>query len=470
MLILYPSSLFLKTITDAATFRNFLLIVLATYFPLMDGATEPQQPNFLIVFTDDQGINDVGCYGSEIPTPHIDSIAEEGLKFDSWYVASSICTPSRFGLLTGRNPSRSRDSLLGALMFLDPADAIRGLQAGETTIASSLSKNGYTTGLIGKWHLGHGDKSLFPNQHGFDFSYGHTAGCIDFYTLCYGNTPDWYRNGKLIEQSGYATELITDEAIAFLRQSKKNQPFFLYLAYNAPHFGKGWDDGNNQTVNLLQPRPKDLARFQHINDPTRRKFAAKVASLDDGIGRILSTLEEQNLDESTLVIFMTDHGGDPNFGGSNIPFRAGKATLFEGGIRVPCLMRWPGKIPAGSKTSAVASALDLYPTLAALAKVPVSVENVDGIDISNVLLNAAESPQRELFWELGMHKELKRGQWQALRDGDYKYVQTPTDGEWLFNIKNDPFELRNLKESKLSEFTKLRKRARELSRFYRASK
>ncbi|MBT5705014.1 MAG: sulfatase-like hydrolase/transferase [Verrucomicrobia bacterium] len=468
MAILDPSSLSRKTIHHAVLLLRFLLAGTATLIHMKAEAAESQPPNFLIIFTDDQGINDVGCYGSEIPTPHIDSIAKEGLKFDSWYVASSICTPSRFGLLTGRNPSRSQDSLLGALMFLDPSDAVRGLQPGETTIASSLSRNGYYTGLIGKWHLGHGEKSLFPNQHGFDFSYGHTAGCIDFYTMSYGNTPDWYRNGKLIEQSGYATELITDEAIAFLKQTSKDHPFFLYLAYNAPHFGKGWDDGNNQTVNLLQPHPKDLARFQHIKDPTRRKFAAKVAALDDGIGRVLEALKEQNLDESTLVIFMTDHGGDPNFGGSNIPFRAGKATLFEGGIRVPCLMRWPGKIPAGSKTSSITSALDLYPTLAALAKVPISTENLDRIDITDVLLNAAKSPKRELFWELGSHEELKRGRWQALREGHYKYVQTPTDGEWLFNIEKDPFEASNLKESHPGEFSRLRERAREVSSLYRA--
>ena len=155
MPILYPSSRFLKTINHAALLLGFLLLGTAPLIPMRAVAAESQSPNFLIIFTDDQGIHDVGCYGSEIPTPHIDSIAEEGLKFDSWYVASSICTPSRFGLLTGRNPSRSRDSLLGALMFLDPKDSVRGLQPGETTIASVLSKNGYYTGLIGKWHLVH---------------------------------------------------------------------------------------------------------------------------------------------------------------------------------------------------------------------------------------------------------------------------------------------------------------------------
>ena len=424
------------------------------------------RPNFLIVFTDDQGMNDVGCYGSEIPTPHIDSLARDGLKFDSWYVASSICTPSRFGLLTGRNPSRSQDSLLGALMFLDPRDAVRGLRSNETTIATTLSESGYQTALIGKWHLGHGHASLYPKQHGFDHSYGHTAGCIDFYTMSYGNTPDWYRNGKSIQQSGYATDLITEEAVTFLREQKDDTPFFLYLAYNAPHFGKGWNDGENKPVNLLQPHPRDLSKFQHIEDPTRRKFAAKVAALDDGIGKVLATIESEGLRESTLVIFMTDHGGDSNYGGSNIPYRNGKATLFEGGIRVPCLMRWPGKIKPNTSSKAVTSALDIFPTLAKLAGAD-SPDGLDGKDIGAILFGENNTPKRELFWELGQHSELNRGQWLALRDGNWKYIQTPNEGEWLFNIGQDPYERHNLISMKPDRFQKLKSRARFLSHKFR---
>ena len=432
----------------------------------------PDRPNFLVIFTDDQGVNDVTCYGSEIPTPHIDSLARDGLRFDSWYVASSICTPSRFGILTGRNPSRSKDQLLGALMFLDPNDRVRGIQPGETTIASVLSSQGYRTGLIGKWHLGHGQQHLLPHEHGFDFTYGHTAGCIDFYTLGYGNTPDWFRNGNPIEQSGYATDLITDEAIHFIRKDRDQDPFFLFLAYNAPHFGKGWDDGNNQTVNLLQPHPRDLARFAHISDPTRRKFAAKVAALDAGIGRVLGALESQGLAESTLVIFMTDHGGDPNFGGSNTPYRAGKATLFEGGIRVPCLMRWPGHIEPGRRTPVVASALDIFPTLASLAGIPTDDDTLDGLDLSSLLSgkNGEEDlSQRELFWELGSHAELDRGNWLALRANDWKYVRTPDEGEWLFNIIEDPFEQKNLVSKRPALFKTLRNRALDLAAQYHQS-
>ena len=428
-------------------------------------------PNILVIFTDDQGMNDVGCYGSEIPTPHIDSLARDGLKFTQWYVASSICTPSRFGLLTGRNPSRSRDRLLGALMFLDPRDGRRGLHPEETSIARLLSHAGYRCGLIGKWHLGHGDPMFFPHRHGFQHTYGHTAGCVDFYTMSYGNTPDWYRHGQPISQSGYATDLITDEAVTFLHQQPVSQPFFLLLAYNAPHFGKGWDDGNDQPVNLLQPHPSDLAALMHIKDPTRRKFAAMVASLDRGIGRVLGTLTSQGLDQSTLVIFMTDHGGDPNFGGDNQPFRAGKATLFEGGIRVPCIMRWPGKIPSSKTSNAVASALDLFPTLATLAGVSIDDHELDGIDISRHLLEDEPLPRRSLFWEIGVHEELEREPWLALREGDWKYVQTPKNGEWLFHLQQDPYERQNLQRIQPRRFTNLQRKARALAvRYGKASR
>ena len=160
-----------------------------------------EKPNVVLIFTDDQGMNDVGCYGSEIPTPNIDRIAAEGVKFTNFYSASSICTPSRFGLLTGRNPSRSKDQLLSALMFMAAEHKSRGIHADETTIAQVLSeKGGYETGLIGKWHLGHGSTDLLPMNHGFDFFRGHTGGCIDYFTMTYGDIPDWYHGTEHVSK------------------------------------------------------------------------------------------------------------------------------------------------------------------------------------------------------------------------------------------------------------------------------
>ena len=403
------------------------------------------RPNVVLIFTDDQGFHDVGCYGSEIPTPHIDSLARDGLKFNHWYSASSICTPSRFGLLTGRNPARSQDQLLSALMFLSSEDEARGIRAHETTIAELLSKAGYRTALVGKWHLGHGAKRFLPTRHGFDQFFGHTGGCVDFFTMRYGNTPDWYRGEDLVDVTGYATNVITDEAIRFLNQQEDDKPFFLYLSYNAPHFGKGWNDGEVQTVNQLQPPPADLARVSQIGDITRRKYAAKVVNLDDAIGRVLTRIDDLDMSEKTLVIFITDHGGDPKYGGSNLPLRGDKATLFEGGIRVPCLMRWNGTIAAGDEADELYWSLDVAPTLAKLAQIAQPLPSFDGIDISPRLLSDSwTKPKRNLYWQTGKHDELGRGNWIALRSTKWKYVQDDSGGEFLFDIESDPFEKQNL--------------------------
>lgn len=423
---------------------KFWMLVFSLLF-VSEVARADDRPNIVLIFTDDQGFHDVGCYGSEIPTPHIDSLARDGLKFNHWYSASSICTPSRFGLMTGRNPVRSQDQLLSALMFLSPEDKARGIRPHERTIAEILSNSGYRTALVGKWHLGHGAKRFLPTRHGFGHFFGHTGGCVDFFTMRYGNTPDWYRGEELADVTGYATNVITDEAIRFLNQQNDDKPFFLYLSYNAPHFGKGWNDGEVKPVNQLQPPPADLARVSQISDISRRKYAAKVVNLDDAIGRVLARIDELGISEQTLVIFITDHGADPKYGGSNVPLRGDKATLFEGGIRVPCLMRWKGTIAAGVELDGLCWSLDIAPTLAKLAQATQSLPSFDGVDISPMLLGDSwKKPNRHLYWQTGKHDELGRGNWMALRSTKWKYVQDDSGGEFLFDIESDPSEKQNL--------------------------
>jgi len=445
-------------------FRRRILIFFLCFAAPVTSLSAAERPNFLIIFTDDQGINDVGCYGSEIPTPHIDQLAKEGLLFRQYYSASAICTPSRFGILTGRNPSRSQDQLLGALMFMSKVDQNRGIQPGETTIAEVLNQNGYQTALIGKWHLGHGAKSFLPTSHGFDLFRGHTGGCIDYFTMTYGNLPDWYHNQHYVSENGYATDLITEEAEHFLKaQRTADKPFFLFLSYNAPHFGKGWSPGDQSPVNIMQARGSDLKRVGNIKDKVRREFAAMTVALDDGIGRVMSTLKNNGLDENTLVIFMTDHGGTYVYGGSNLPFRGAKATLFEGGIRVPCIMRWPGKIKAATETNEVTWALDLFPTICQFANVETSGLTLDGQDISGLLTRQTPVENRELFWQLGPHKELKRGRWTALRQGDWKYIQNEAGEEFLFDLKTDPYEKQNQMQHKAEKLAELQKRRDEIA-------
>jgi len=271
----------------------------------------------------------------------------------------------------------------------------------------------------------------------------------------------------LLDESGYATDLITDEVEGYLENRSKDKPFFLFIPYNAPHFGKGWNDGRNEPVNIMQPHPDDLARVKWIKDPTRRKYAAKVLNLDDNVGRVLKTIDDAGMRESTIVIFMTDHGGDPNYGGDNTPFRDGKATLFEGGIRVPCLVRWPGVIDAGSETDAVTWAIDWFPTLCSLADVDATPFKLDGMDLTPVLQDESAASDRILFWELGAHAELERGNWLALRQGDWKYVSSPSDGEWLFNLNSDPYEKSNLMAFETGRFKRMRDRAEEIADNYR---
>ncbi|RPF82753.1 MAG: hypothetical protein CBC31_001555 [Verrucomicrobia bacterium TMED71] len=426
------------------------------------------RPNILLIFTDDQGINDVGCYGSEIPTPNIDRLASEGLKFEQWYSASSICTPSRFGLLTGQNPSRSKDQLLSALMFMADEHKETGIQQSETTIAEKLRESGYDTALIGKWHLGHGGKDLLPTRHGFNSFIGHTGGCIDFFTMTYGNIPDWYHQEVHVSENGYATELITDEAISYLEDREDEEdPFFLYLAYNAPHFGKGWSPSTRTPINIMQPQAEDLRRVSGIEDKVRREFAAMTVSLDDGVGKVIEALDANGLSEDTLVIFLTDHGGDPVYGGNNLPYRGDKATLFEGGLRVPCIMRWPGKIEAGNASDVVCSSLDLFPTFCSLAGIASDESRLDGRNLSSVMIEGIGWSDRMLFWELGVHAELGRNPWSAVRSGDWKYLQTPDDGEFLFNVAKDPYEKRNLMRIEPDRFKDLRALRDNLSSSYR---
>ncbi|MCA9191906.1 MAG: sulfatase-like hydrolase/transferase [Planctomycetales bacterium] len=408
------------------------------------------RPNILVIFTDDQGWHDVGCYGSEIPTPSIDRLAKEGMRFTQFYAASSICTPSRFGLLTGQNPTRSQDELLEALMFLSPSDARRGLRAGERTYVQLLQQDGYRTALVGKWHLGHGEEEFWPTEHGFDSFFGHTAGCVDFFTLHYGSQPDWYRGRELVSPEQYATDAITNEAMSFLQQqSSSDQPFYLHVAFNAPHYGKAEDPKTGKAINVMQPKPEDLAKVgSYIGDTLRREFAATVMGMDESIGKLLDVLDDTKLAQNTLVFFMTDHGGDPNFGGSNLPLRGTKATLFEGGIRVPCIIRWPKRIRANSINDSICWAMDMYPTFCEAAGVDFSndQQRLDGVSLWPNIDSGLELSERLLWWQTGKHEELGRNAWLAARHGKWKLVQSPGNSPMLFDLSVDPNETSDLSD------------------------
>ena len=406
---------------------------------------ERRRPNILLIVSDDQGWNDVGLYASDIPTPHIDSIGRNGIQFTRFYVTAPVCTPSRFGLLTGRYQYRAPEPFWVPLM---PGrhDDVR-LPENETTLANELKDRGYATALIGKWHLGHGSPELGPNNHGFDYFYGFLPGCIDYYQHTYRTEPALYRNKELVQDEGWATDIFTDEALQFMDQHK-DEPFFLFLSYNAPHYGK-CPEGN-----LLQSPPE----YTQLPDKTkddREVYAAMVKDMDKNIGRVLQRLSELKLQADTIVIFLCDNGGSPDYGGSNKPLRGGKSSLWEGGIRVPCVMQWPRHIHSGQENEALLSGLDFYPTLLSFAGASTQ-KSIDGVDVADVILKNSPAPQRSLFFQYRQQKAVINGEW--------KYMQEQENQEYLFNLVKDPEEQENLVDEYKEKARTLREELNEFEK------
>ena len=371
------------------------------------------KPNFVIIFTDDQGYADVGCYGAKgFSTPNLDRMAAEGMKFTDFYSAAAICSPSRAALLTGCYPPR-----VSIPKVLFPRDNV-GLNTDEVTIADVLKARGYATACIGKWHLGHLPQFL-PTRHGFDCYFG----------IPYSNDM-WPQNSKrfpplpLIENEkaiefnpdqSLLTKRYTEKAVEFIKKNK-DRPFLVYLPHTMPHiplFVSEAFDGKSE----------------------RGLYGDVIEEIDWSVGEILKTLKELGLDEKTLVIFTSDNGpwlSKGEHGGSALPLRNGKFSTYEGGMRVPCIMRWPGKISAGSVCSEIAATIDFLPTLAKLAGVgPPTDRIIDGKDISGLMTEAgAKSPHEAFFY----YSVLKLN---AVRSGKWKLV---------FEHKNSPMALYNLQE------------------------
>ena len=382
-------------------------------------------PNFVIIFTDDQGYNDLGCYGSPtIKTPHLDKMAAEGLKFTDFYVAASVCTPSRAALMTGCYPRRVS---LPHVLF--PNTRI-GINPDEITIAEILKGQGYATMCIGKWHLGHLPPFL-PTRHGFAHYFG----------LPYSNdmrpetNPRRYpplpliRDENIIEENpdqSRLTERYTDEAIRFISENK-GRPFFLYLPHTMPH------------VPL------------YVSERFRGKSAGGlygdvIECIDWSAGQILDTLARLGLAENTLVVFTTDNGPwlqRGKHGGSALPLRAGKGTMYEGGFRVPCIMRWPGRIPAGAVCSEMATTMDLLPTMARLAGTePPSDRIIDGKDIWPLMAGAAgaRSPHEAFYYYTGNNlRTVRSGEWKLVFEGTRRREVAA-----LYNLEADIGETENV--------------------------
>ena len=400
------------------------------------GTSNNKPPNVIVIISDDQGYADVGFHGSnEIFTPNIDRIAKNGVVFSEGYVSYAVCSPSRAGLITGRYQNRfgySRNILLA------PNDSLMGLPLSEQTLPDVLNNVDYKTKAIGKWHLG-AHKSLVPEKRGFDEFFGFLIGGHRYFpedlTLndltearrqMDGYITKIYDNGKRINTKKYLTEELSDNAVKFIEDNSDN-PFFLYLSYNAPH-------------TPLQATTKDLERNKHIDIEKRQTYAAMVSSMDDGIGLILDKLEQKNIFENTIVFFFSDNGGVEWYNFSdNGPLRGIKGDFFEGGIRVPFAMQWPNKIEPGTIYDKPIIALDIFATVASAAKAEKYIKNeIDGVNLIPYLSgNKPGSPHEYLYWK-NPDKDI-----DVIRDDRYKYLRIKND-EYIFDLKNDISEESNI--------------------------
>ena len=403
------------------------------------------RPNVILVYTDDQGSVDAGCYGAEdLHTPTIDRLAETGIRFTDMYSPSAICSASRAGLLTGRIPARA-----GVPGNVSSSKGSPGMPTSEVTLAELFKENQYTTGHIGKWHLGYTPETM-PNEQGFDYSFGHMGGCIDNYSHFFywagPNRHDLWKQGKEIWRDGeYFGDLMVSECNSFISRNK-SQPFFIYWAINWPHYPL-------QATNKWRDVYKDL-------DHPRDKYAAFVSTTDELVGRVLSHLEKEELRENTIFIFQSDHGHsveERTFGGGGSagPYRGHKGNLFEGGIRVPSVVSWPAKIPQGEVRSQFVTGTDWWPTLAEWtgAVIPKG-HKLDGKSMAGLVADGKlKSPHESYYWQLGN----KHGQW-VMRKGEWKLYakarenvrpkgiteMTQEDKKFfLVNLKEDPGEKQN---------------------------
>jgi arylsulfatase A-like enzyme len=410
-----------------------------------------KQPNVLVIVADDMGYADVGFHGcKDIPTPNIDSLASNGVVFKQGYVSGCLCSPTRAGLLTGRYQHRfGHDNLTPWAPF----DASIGLDPMEVTLGDVLGKAGYATGHIGKWHLG-AAVGMRPRQRGFQDHFGFLGAGHDYFRT----TSSWAMetlspildNGRIVPMSEitYLTTDFTREAVEFIERYA-DRPFFLYLGYNAVH-------------TPLQVPQKYLDRFAHIPGTTRRTYAAMLSAMDDGIGEVLAKLRDLSLEQDTLIFFFSDNGGPvttglPN-GSSNEPLRGEKTTFWEGGIRVPFVVQWKGRLPKGTSYPHPVIALDIFPTAVAVAGAELPANRAyDGVNLLPYLTGeSSKPPHPQLFWR----QQRPGGQTQyGVRSGRYKLVKpTVTAGLQLYDLRNDPRETTNLYNQRpdlVTELTKL---------------
>jgi len=410
------------------------------------------KPNIVFILADDLGWKDVGFHGSDIKTPNIDQLAQTGARLEQFY-AMPMCTPTRAALMTGRYPLR-----YGLQMAVIPSAGKYGLATDEWLLPQLLKQAGYQTAIVGKWHLGHIDKKYWPHQRGFDYSYGPLIGEIDHFKHTSHGVTDWYRNNKVVKEPGYDTHLFGADAVRIINAHDPKTPLFLYLAFTAPH-------------TPYQAPQNDLDKYKGIADPLRRAYAAQITAMDDQIGKVVEALEKRKMRDNTLIFFVSDNGGTRSnlFVGeaavkgelppSNGPYRDGKGSVYEGGMRVVALAKWPGRITPGV-VNGMMQIVDIYPTLAGLAGAQLGKSKpLDGLDVWQTMSEGKPSARTEVVYNVEPYRA-------AVRQGDWKLVWTtllPPTIE-LFDLAKDPAESKNLADEHPEKVKELQARIIELAK------
>lgn len=399
------------------------------------------RPNVIIIYTDDQGWADVNIYGSkDLYTPNMDALARSGVRFMNFYAAAPICSPSRASLLTGRYPQRAGLATMASSKEGDP-----GMPGSQYTMGELFKNAGYKTAVIGKWHMGY-TPDTEPNAQGFDYAFGFMGGCIDNYSHFFywdgPNRHDLWRNGQEVYEPGrYFPDLMVEEAGKFM-EANRHVPFFLYWAINNPHYP-------------LQGEKKWLDYYKNLPSP-RDKYAASISTMDEKIGALLKKLDALGLRKNTIIVFQSDQGFSTEVrtfggGGSAGPYRGSKFSLFEGGVRVPAFISWPGHIPVNEVREQVSANIDWFPTLAEYCGIKLPDRKIDGLSLAPVIRSSqAVTPHPVFNWQSSGGKD--NPQWSVL-DGDWKLMHSPLEakkaelnaqGYFLVNLKVDPGEKQNV--------------------------
>jgi arylsulfatase A-like enzyme len=382
------------------------------------------KPSFIFILADDLGYADLGCYGGRSPcSPNLDRMAAEGLRFTQGYANSPVCSPTRFALATGRWQYRLRGGTDEPIASRARGSEVLGLPPEHPTLASLLRAAGYATALIGKWHLGFAPR-FGPLKSGYQEFFGPLAGGVDYFSHCdSAGVHDLFDGEKEVERPGYLTDLLSERAVSFVRRHK-GRPFLLSLHYTAPHWP--WETREDEAESR-----RIGARIAHLDGGSVATYVEMIRQMDEGIGRVLATVDEIGATRDTFVVFTSDNGGERY--SDSWPLKGGKMDLLEGGIRVPYIARWPGRLPAGSTTARLAITMDWVATFLRAAGVePHRDYPLDGIDL------LGEETQRSLYWRMKFRDQ------KAARSGDWKYLSI--DGnDFLFHLGRDSRERANLK-------------------------